>query len=170
MENLFIYKNILIKTRRVKTYSNINKKNYLALLSSSLINSRLQHFKSNSYTQYATQDLLKNLWKFYSRLITNESGLITSNHHKSALFKLVSSSNELKSIESQKYLLNFSTYQFSIRKDTFRKLIMFFMTSLPQQQLCANINFDIYNNYVWLNWHLKLNPMNNVFYLKVYNY
>jgi hypothetical protein len=166
---------ILVKTRRLFSYSKHAKFAYSYLLTMFLINDSIN--LPNSYSYYytlVTGELAKNIWKFYLNIINKDLGLVTSNHHKSYIYKSSNWGVTVKNVSFQKveaiYLKNFKTYHFSTNKSTFKKLIILIMALLPINYTSYNTYFNIYNNYIWLNWYLSINPLNNIFYLKVHNY
>lgn len=160
-----------MKTRRVETYIKLNKAFYNYLLILSLINrfGKSQPY-FNSYSVYNVKELSKNVWSFYSNLIPSNMGLINSNYHKSMLVKLTRVTKTLVDKPCNSYLLSFEAYHFSTKKDIFKKLVLLYANALPCNSYTYNSRFDVYNNYTWLNWYLRLNPLNNLFYLKIYNY
>jgi hypothetical protein len=170
VENFSQDKSILVKTRRVRAYLKLSKFNYTDMLLISLVNDNAVSKYFNSYKHYLSNDLLRNIWKFFSNLVPKHLGLVSSNHHKSILLSVVSKSTHLKTIKINSYLKHFEVYHFYAKKDIFKKLTIFFLATVGVSQVPHNINFNIYNGYLWLSWYLKLNPMNNIFYLKVYNY
>jgi hypothetical protein len=173
VENFPKDKSVLIKTRRVYTYLKLYKVTYNYLLNSFLINDKLFFYSlSTKYYSYIQKELTKNIWKFYVDIIPKDLGLVSSNYFKSIThITLVNSKLKSKKLTIKNmYLSNFELYQFYLKKNTFKKFIIFFLNIIPTNYYSHSVNFDIYNSYIWLNWYLKLNPMNNIFYLKVYNY
>jgi hypothetical protein len=170
VENFLYTKSILVKTRKAQSQSKLNKLNYFYLLSISLINRNVKLKPFNVYDVYLSNELLEKTWKFYGTLVPYNLGLVSSNYHKSVLASLCSNSSALSTLPSSAYLVNFESYHFHTVKDIFKKFIVLFMNIFSSSHTSYNISFDTYNSYLWLNWYLKLNPMNNVFYLKVYNY
>lgn len=170
VENFYYTKSILIQTRRVRSHVKLNKFNYLYLLALSLTSSRINQSVYSSYSVYVFTELLQKTWKFYASLVPNNLGLVSSNYHKSVLLNLTKNSPTFQLIPRPRYLANFEAYHFHTVKDAFKKFIIFFLNMFGVAYLPYNISFNTYNTYVWLSWYLKLNPMNNIFYLKVYNY
>lgn len=175
MENFYKDKFIIIKTRRSNVYSKLKKLNYHLLLSTLLLNSNLGKKKYYfNYHMTVNNDLLSRSWLFYSNPIPKNSGLVTSNHTKSILHTFLKNSRHNNPITpALSYNLsynNFEVYQIFVKKNLFKKIIVYYMSVFTQSHTLYNANFDVYTGYVWLNWHLKFNPVNNIFYLKVYNY
>jgi hypothetical protein len=171
VENLNNPKHILIKTRRVEAYSKLAKIKYMLLLTSLLVNNNFTLLSNTSiYKYYILNEVTLNHWKFYLSIVPTNLGLVMSNHHKSVLYKTFKNIKLSLIKFNNYYFYNFELYQFYFKKDIFKKLIILYMSILPLNYLPYNINFNIYNGYVWLNWYLRLNPLNNVFYLKIYNY
>lgn len=174
-ENFTKDKIILLKTRRVYSYSKLYKASYIFLLVLSMLNSNFSLLKYAAiYNNFLLRELYSNIWKFYLNTIPKNLGLITSNHHKSIMYKFLNKShlnNESKVAKiSTNYLHTFDIYQFFVKQSLLKKFLIYYMSILPIQWLPYNINFDIYSGYVWLNWSIKLNTAHNVFYLKAYNY
>lgn len=175
VENFNKDKAILIKTRRIYSYSKLYKSHYVYLLVLKLLNLNTKQTSTLSlYSSYVTKELLRNVWKFYLKNVPKNLGLIISNHHKSSVHRLVSASNPLKSTKlikvSPKYLTTYEVYQFFVTQALLKKLIIYYMSVLSQQYITYNINFNLHTGYIWLNKYIKLNPANNIFYLKIYNY
>ena len=174
-ENFYSHKLILIKTRKLYACSKFVKQPYIYLYLSQLINSTQGKLdRLNLYNNYVLSEVTKNMWYFYKNLFISDFGLYNSNYTKSIMFKTVTNNKHcitpVISKISSNYLLNFELYGFSISGQSLKKFVIFFMNLLPVNYYNYNINFKLYNNYSWLNWYLKFNPMNNIFYLKVYNY
>lgn len=170
MENFSNNKYILTKTRRSNAYAKLNKIKYVKLLSLLVINNNL-NIRSNSYFSLVISELSNIHWKFYSSIITNNAGLIPSNHYKSILFqsllpRLYNSDTKL----AISYYYNLEVMQFSLHKNTFSKILMFYLCSIASTWVASSLNFNIKTSFIWVNWYLRFNPMNNVFYLKIYNY
>ena len=170
MENFFKTKTILVKTRRLQSYVKLSKFTYIYLLAISLMNSGQNYKPLNIYFYHLNKELSWSVWKFFTKLVPANLGLLTSNHHKSAVLTTVGFAKPPTTINTASYATNLEVYHFYTKKDIFKKLIIFFMSTIGISYTPHNISFDIYNGYLWLGWYLKLNPMNNVFYLKVYNY
>ena len=174
MENFYSHKSILIKTRKVYACSKLAKQPYMYLYVSQLINStQLKLNYLNLYSNYVLLEVTRNIWYFYKNLLISDFGLYNSNYTKSVMLKTVNSYKYTKQVvnkTSPLYLSNFELYGFNISNQSLKKFIIFFMNLLPLNYYNYNISFKLYNNYSWLNWYLKFNPMNNIFYLKVYNY
>ena len=166
---------ILIKTRKIHAYAKFVKHEYIYLYISQLINiSKSNAQLLNLYGNYILSEVTKNIWFFYKNLLISDQGTYSSNYTKSVMYKTVSKLLVKNSMAIHapvpSYLGNFELYNFNIAKQPLKKLIIFFLSLIPYNYYCYNINFSVYNNYFWLHWYLKFNPMNNVFYLKVYNY
>ena len=175
VENFTKDKLILIKTRRIYSYSKLCKSHYVYLSVLKLLNLDVSRaYTFSMYAKHVTKELLRNIWRFYLKNVPKNLGLVISNHHKSATHKLVSAPNPLKSITSfsvgPKYLVTYEVYQFFVTQALLKKLIMYYMSILSQQHVTYSISFNLYTGYVWLNKYIKLNPANNAFYLKIYNY
>jgi hypothetical protein len=165
----------LIKTRKIYACSKFAKQSYVYLYISQLINStqpKLNYL--NIYSNYVLLEVTKNIWYFYKNLLIADFGLYNSNYTKSVMLKTVDNNykytKQVVNKISPLYLSNFELYGFNISNQSLKKFIIFFMNLLPLNYYSYNINFSLYNNYSWLSWYLKFNPMNNIFYLKVYNY
>lgn len=174
-ENFYSHKSIIVKTRKIHACSKFIKQNYIYLYLSQLVNSK--HFENNYlnlYSSYVRNEVTKNIWYFYKNLLITDFGLHSSNYTKSIMLKTVSINLKKillpSSVTTASYLKPFELYGFSISNQSLKKFIIFFLSLVPSSYYAYNINFNIYNNYSWLNWYLKFNPMNNIFYLKVYNY
>ena len=170
MENFSNNKYILTKTRRSNAYTKLNKIKYVKLLSLLVLNGN-PAIRANSYFSLVISELSSIHWKFYSSIITNNTGLIPSNHHKSILFqslspKLYKSNTEL----TVSYYYNLEVLQFSLHKNTFSKILMFYLCTISSASAASGLNFNVKTSFIWVNWYLRFNPMNNVFYLKIYNY
>lgn len=170
MENFFKTRAVLVKTRKAQTHIKLSKINYIHLLTSLLTTKNNVYRSVGMYSVYNTSELVKNIWKFYKSLVPSNFGLISSNYHKSTLLRLVTNSARPVVTPRSSVLMSFEVYHFHTQKDAFKKFIIFFMNMLSFSYLNYSINFNVYNSYVWLSWYLRLNPMNNIFYLKVYNY
>jgi hypothetical protein len=175
VENFHRDKFIVIRTRRSNVYSKLKKLNYNLLLSTLLLNSTFG--KKKQYFYYSSiinNDLVKHSWLFYANVIPKNSGLVTSNHTKSILYTFLKNSNRSNLAHTTSFrnlsYHNFEAYQIFMKKNLFKKIIIHYMSVFAQSHILYSSNFDIYTGYVWLNWHLKFNPVNNIFYLKVYNY
>jgi hypothetical protein len=151
------------------------KHTYIYLYVALLVNSDFLKIQSyNLYTQYILTEVSQNIWYFYKSLLPKDLGISLSNHNKSALRLAISKGlkhqpSTLHSIKPS-YLTTFQMYQFNLATQALKKLTIFYLNLLPYTYYSYNINFSIYNNYVWLSWYLRFNPMNNIFYLKIYNY
>lgn len=175
MENFYSHKSILVKTRKVYACSKLAKQSYIYLYLSQLINStQIKLNYLNLYNNYVLLEVTKNIWYFYKNLLIADFGLYNSNYVKSIMLKTVNKSSKhtelIMTSTPSTYLSNFELYGFNISGQPLKKFIIFFMNLLPVNYYNYNIRFSLYNNYSWLNWYLKFNPMNNIFYLKVYNY
>lgn len=175
MENFYSHKSILIKTRKIHACSKFIKQSYVYLYLSQLINStQVKINYLNLYNNYILLEVTKNIWYFYKNLLIADFGLYNSNYVKSIMLKTVNKNRNHTPVITNKisptYLSSFELYGFNISGQSLKKLIIFFMNLLPVNYYNYNINLRLYNNYSWLNWYLKFNPMNNIFYLKVYNY
>ena len=129
---------------------------------------------SSIYLNILNRDSILNIWKFYFNLVNKESGLYNSNFYKSLLLNLVNGNdnNLLKPKQTMviNYMSTFRAYHFSITSQTYKKLFFMFSSAVPSNYYSYNINLDTYNNYIWLSWYYKTNPLNNAFYFKIYNY
>jgi hypothetical protein len=170
VENFFNNKHILTKTRRSNAYTKLNKIKYIRLLSLFILNGSYTG-KVNLYLNSVLSELNSTHWKFYSNLIVNNAGLISSNHHKSAIFSSLSNKSyrNIKNLTIY-YYYNLEAMQFSLNKNIFSKILILYFCVVPNVWISSNSNFDIKTTFIWVNWYLRFNPMNNVFYLKIYNY
>jgi hypothetical protein len=126
VENFTKDKLILIKTRRIYSYSKLCKSHYVYLSVLKLLNLDVTRaFTFSIYNKHVTKELLRNIWRFYLRNVPKNLGLIISNHHKSAVHELVSAPNPLKSIKpfraEPKYLVTYEAYQFFITQALLKK-------------------------------------------------
>jgi hypothetical protein len=126
----------------------------------------------NVYSNMLNADSSASAWKFYANLFNKESGLYNSNFHKSILLELVSNDHSLRYKHNSvvKYISTFKAYHFSTTDQTYKKMFFMFASAMPSNYQSYNISLDTYNSYIWLNWYFKVNPLNNAFYFKIYNY
>ena len=147
MENFYKRKSILTKTRRVETYLKYSKFKYNYLLVTSLTYLKnLDISINNIYSKHINFELMRTISLYYSSLIPNSLGLVVSNHHKSLLNKTLLDKKATSQINVN-YLTTFESYHFFTKKDTFKKLILFYLSLLGKGNINYTSRYDIYVGY-----------------------
>jgi hypothetical protein len=174
-ENFFEQKPVLVKSRKVIAISKLFKIKYEFNYSIQLLNLiNRWNCETSPYNNLIIREASIDMWRLYNNLVPSNLGLQVSNMHKSILRKTVmqlSASGKFTKIDySPAYLRNFESYHFNTSNQVYKKLLFTCISSIALNYQPYKLAVNIPNGYLWIGWFFRLNPLNNSFYLKIYNY